>query len=182
MRFLLSAAILVLLVGCVNLATMLLARSKRRERDMATRIALGAPRVRLVRPLIIESLMLSLAGALLALGVTWWTFHALLRHVPALAYGGAPVGVSSRVMWFALALGGTAGLGFGVVPAWRVTSKRQGTACPRAAPSVGRRTERVERRARLPGGCARVVSRPRSCWSHLFEYRRPALHGCRHGE
>jgi predicted permease len=119
MRFLLAAAGLVLLIGCANLANMLLARGQRRERETGVRAALGASRLRLVRPVIFESILVGLAGAALALATTALASDVLLRQVPRAAYGSAPVGVGMRVVWFALALGLAGGFAFSVVPAWR---------------------------------------------------------------
>jgi putative ABC transport system permease protein len=98
---------------------MLLARSKRDEHEIGVRLALGASRGRIVRPIIIEAILISMAGALLAVLVTKLTFSALLRQVPRIVYGNAPVGVGPRVMLFALCLALLAGLAFSVLPAWR---------------------------------------------------------------
>jgi putative ABC transport system permease protein len=121
MRFLFAAAGLVLLLGCANLSNMLLARSRGRERDIAVRAALGASSARLAGPLVFEAIIIGFAGAVLALLVTWATFDALVRQVPRLAYGDAPIGVDLRVAALALALGILGGLAFAVVPAWRLT-------------------------------------------------------------
>jgi len=121
MRFLFAAAGLVLLLGCANLSNMLLARSRSRERDIAVRAALGASRARLAGPLVFEAIIIGLAGAVLALLATWATFDALVRQVPRLAYGDAPIGVDLRVAALALALGLLGGLAFAIVPAWRLT-------------------------------------------------------------
>jgi putative ABC transport system permease protein len=117
--YLLAAAAFVLLIGCANLAIMLLARGKRDEHEIGVRLALGASRGRIVRPMIIEAALISMAGALLAVLMTVLTFNALLRLVPRLVYGNAPVGVGPRVMLFALCLALLAGLAFSVLPAWR---------------------------------------------------------------
>jgi putative ABC transport system permease protein len=69
--------------------------------------------------MIIEAILISVAGALLAVLVTDLTFTALLRQVPRIVYGNAPVGVGPRVMLFALGLALLAGLVFSVLPAWR---------------------------------------------------------------
>jgi predicted permease len=121
MRFLFAAAVLVLLLGCANLANMLLARGRRFERDTAVRSALGAGRMRVVRPLLIEAALIGIAGSALALIVTSLGFDALLRQVPTAAYGGAPVGLDLRVALMGLALGFGGGLLFAVVPALRST-------------------------------------------------------------
>jgi putative ABC transport system permease protein len=119
MAFLLAAAALVLLIGCANLAIMLLARGKRDEHEIGVRLALGASRGRIVRPMIIEAALTSVAGALLAVLATDLTFNALLRLVPRIVYGNAPIGVGPRVMLFAFCLALLAGLAFSVLPAWR---------------------------------------------------------------
>lgn len=119
MRFLFAAAVLVLLVGCANLANMLLARGRRFERDTAVRTAIGASRLRLVRPLLIEAVLIGGAGSAVALLVTTMGFDALLRQVPTAAYGGANVGIDFRVVLMGLALGIGGGLLFAVVPALR---------------------------------------------------------------
>ncbi len=143
MTFLLAAAILVLLIGCANLAIMLLARSKKNEHEIGVRTALGASRTRLVRPVIFEAVLLSLAGALLAVLVTVLTFKVLIRQVPPIAYGNSPVGVDLRVVMFTLGLGLFAGLMFSVVPAWRSTQ------LDAQALIQGRHQQRVGRRGRL---------------------------------
>jgi putative ABC transport system permease protein len=119
MRFLFAAALLVLLLGCANLANMLLARGRRFERDTAVRSAMGASRSRVVRPLLIEAALIGVAGSTLALAVTSLGFDALLRQVPAAAYRSANVGVDLRVVLMGLALGLGGGLLFAVVPALR---------------------------------------------------------------
>jgi putative ABC transport system permease protein len=119
MRFLFAAAVLVLLVGCANLANMLLARGRRFERDTAVRTAMGASRLRVVRPLLMEAVLIGVAGSAVALLVTALGFDALLRQVPTAAYGGAPVGLDSRIVLMGLALGIGGGLLFSVVPALR---------------------------------------------------------------
>lgn len=119
MRWLLTASALVWLIGCANLANMLLARSQRRERETALRAALGASRLRLLRPILFESVIIGLAGAALAVVVTAAVFDALLRQVPRVAYGNAPVGVDARVIAITIAMGLVGGLFFSVVPAWR---------------------------------------------------------------
>jgi predicted permease len=119
MRFMLAAAVLVLLLGCANLANMLLARGRRLERETAMRAALGASAVRIVRPVILEALLVGAAASALAVGVTAVGFDALRRQVPASVYGSTPVGVDTRVMLVGLALGVAAALLFAAVPVWR---------------------------------------------------------------
>ena len=119
MLLLVAASALVLLIGCANLANMLLARTTRQERESGVRAALGAGGLRLVRPVVFECLLLGASGAVLALLACWATFDLLLPHIPRLAYGNAPVGVDGRVAILALAMGLLAGLCFAIVPAWK---------------------------------------------------------------
>jgi predicted permease len=119
MLLLVAAAALVLLIGSANLANMLLTRTTRQERESGVRAALGAGRLRLVRPVLFESLIVGLFGAFLALFAGWATFDLLLPHVPRLAYGSAPVGVDGRIAVLALGLGLLAGFCFAIMPAWK---------------------------------------------------------------
>jgi putative ABC transport system permease protein len=119
MRFLFAAALLVLLLGCANLANMLLARGRRFERDTAVRTAMGASRLRVIRPLLLEAVLIGIAGSALALLITAAGFEAMLRQVPAAAYGNAQVGLDLRVVLMGLALGIGGGVLFAVVPALR---------------------------------------------------------------
>ncbi len=118
MMLLMAAAAFVLLIGCANLANMLLARSRSRERELGVCAALGATRFRLVRPIFFETLIVGLAAAVAALLVTATSFDMLRRQVPPTAYGSAAVGFDARVAAFTLALGVLAGFAFAVVPAW----------------------------------------------------------------
>jgi putative ABC transport system permease protein len=121
MLLLVAAAGLVLLIGCANLATLLLVRSRRGAREIGIRLALGAGAGRIVRPLFVEAVVIGLAAAAVALVVTHLTFDALVRHVPPEAYGAALVGPDLRVGILAFALGLGGGVLFAVVPAWRLT-------------------------------------------------------------
>jgi putative ABC transport system permease protein len=118
MRLLVAAAAFVLLIGCANLANMLLARTRGREREIGLHVALGATRLRLVRPIIFETLIVGTAAALLAMTVTALTFDLLLRQVPPVAYGNVTISFDVRVAVFAMTLGILAGLFFAVLPAW----------------------------------------------------------------
>jgi predicted permease len=120
LRFLLAAALLVLLLGCSNLANMLLARTRQRARELGVRAALGASTARLVRPIVIEGVMIGVLSAALALVLATATFETLLRQVPAAAYRTADVGVDLRVAVFALALGIGGGIAFAIIPVWHL--------------------------------------------------------------
>jgi putative ABC transport system permease protein len=119
MLLLLAAAGLVLVIGSTNLANMLVARTRQRQRDVAVRMALGATGIQVARPILFEGLLVGLGGATLALLVTTLAFGALERQVPEAAYGVAQIGVDARVAVFALALGVLAALCFAALPSWR---------------------------------------------------------------
>jgi predicted permease len=116
---LLGAVGFVLLIACVNVASLLLARSTIREREVALRLSLGATRGRLVRQLMTESLLLSLLGG--AAGILLAIFGS--RGLVVLAAGQFPrtseIGLDGTVILFALAASLVTGLLFGLVPALR---------------------------------------------------------------
>jgi predicted permease len=113
---------LVLLIACANVANLLLARASSRRREIALRIALGAGRLRLVRQLLVESLLLALAGGGLGTIFAIWTGDALLRSLP---YENAPRVFAAepdlRVALFTLAVSVATGLVFGAVPSLQST-------------------------------------------------------------
>jgi len=111
----------VLLITCVNLANLALARGSGRRREMAIRAALGATRLRLVRQLATESLLLALLGAGLGLLLAFFGIDLLLAFSPATLPRAAEVDVDFRVLGFTIALSLLAGALFGLFPAWQAT-------------------------------------------------------------
>ncbi len=112
---------LVLLISCVNVANLLLARTSVRSREIAVRQAMGAQRTRLVRQLLTESLLLFLLGGIAGLGLLFSTQHFLLRLVPESLPHLNDIGISWGVLAFALAVSVATGVVFGLAPAWLVS-------------------------------------------------------------
>ena len=112
-----GAVILVLLVACANVANLLLARGAARTRELGIRAALGANRARIVRSLLVESLLLAVAGAALGFGISVWATQLFRSLAPA----GIPridqVGADSTVLMFTTLLAVATSLIFGFVPA-----------------------------------------------------------------
>jgi len=116
---LLGAVGVVLLIGCSNLASMLLTRSSIRRREIAVRLALGARRARLMRQLLVESLLLALIGGGLGLAIASWAVHAVVGWAPADMPRIAEIGIDARVLGFTIVVSFVSVLFFGLVPAWQ---------------------------------------------------------------
>jgi predicted permease len=114
---LLAAVGSVLLIGCVNIANLLLARGSKRRREMAVRQALGAARTQLVRQLLTESLLLSMLGGITGLTILFCTKGLLLRIVPDSLPRLNEVSINWVVLLFALGASLAAGILFGLAPA-----------------------------------------------------------------
>jgi putative ABC transport system permease protein len=116
-----GAVSFVLLIACANVANLLLVRATGRRREMAIRAAIGAGRGRIVRQLLTESVILSLAGGVLGLVLGVAGIRALLAintaNLPRVGEGGALVAMDWRVVTFALAVSIATGVLFGMIPA-----------------------------------------------------------------
>jgi predicted permease len=115
-----GAALCVLLIACTNLANLLLARALSRHKELAVRTALGAGRERLVRQLVTESMVLSLLGGVLGVFLAYLALPILTRLVPSLPVPGVP-SIDLRVLCFGGIVTALTGIGFGTLPALRVS-------------------------------------------------------------
>jgi macrolide transport system ATP-binding/permease protein len=121
LRIIMGVVALVLLIACVNVANLMLARTAARRREIATRLSLGAGAARLFRQFLTESLLLAFAGGLLGVWLAIWGDRVLLGMLPP---GRVPlvldVHIDSTVLLFTLGVSLGAALLFGLVPAWRI--------------------------------------------------------------
>jgi putative ABC transport system permease protein len=118
---------LVLLISCVNVANLLLARASARGREMAVRQALGAARMRLIRQLLTESLLLFVLGGITGFAVLFCARKFLLQFVPESLPRLNDISISWGVLAFAMVVSVAAGTVFGLAPAW-LTSRLNLTA------------------------------------------------------
>ena len=139
--YILSAAVLaVLLIACINVAGLMLARGDSRSRELAVRASLGASRGRILRQLLTESALLASIGGVLGVIGAWWATRALLILGPALPRA-SEIGISVPVLLFALGTAMLSAILFGMAPALRSAAVEPAAALAGARGSVrGTRT------------------------------------------
>jgi putative ABC transport system permease protein len=141
LKLLLIAALCVLLVACANLANLMLARGLKNRTQMSIRVALGASRGRLVRKVLVESLLLALLGGVLGIGVAYAGTKLMLRL--AFQVGGpnnwVPIEAapSGPILLFTLAVSVLTGVVFGIAPAWMTSHTDPADALRGAGRSIG---------------------------------------------
>jgi putative ABC transport system permease protein len=121
LQLVMCAVALVLLIGCVNIANLLLARASSRKREIAIRSALGAGAWRLLRQLLAESLLLAGTAGALGVAVAWGALRIILARAPVDLPRLDDVHLDGKALLFAVAISIVAGLLFGVLPSWRLS-------------------------------------------------------------
>ena len=141
LSILLAAVAVVLLIGCANVAGLLLARANSRRPELAVRTALGASRWQVLCQLLREALVLSLMGGAAGVALAWALLRVGLRLVPSDLPRLREVGLDVRVLAFAIVLSAATALIFGLVPAWHMSRVDPAHALREGAPGVtgGRR-------------------------------------------
>jgi predicted permease len=123
---LLGAVVFVLLISCVNVANLLLARSTTRQHEFAVRIALGAGQPRIIRQLLTESILLALIGGVLGLLLAKFGTAAAIASVPRAMPRAEEIGLDLHVLLFTFLVSVVAGIVFGLAPAWKTARTNVG--------------------------------------------------------
>jgi putative ABC transport system permease protein len=133
----------VLLIACANVASLLLAKSASRRREMAIRTALGAARRRLVRQLLVECVLLALVGGAGGVALAFWGVEGLRWVAPAGTLGMEQAAVDARVLPFAVVLSVATGLFFGLAPAREASRLDLGSTLGERSAAAPRRRARA---------------------------------------
>jgi predicted permease len=140
---LLGASALLLLIACINVANLLLARAVARRREVAVRSAIGASRSRLMRLFLTESFVLASLGAVLGLGIAIGSVKGLLAWTPIRIPRAESVGVDLSVLSFATAIAVVTAVAFGLIPAWLMSRAELQDALKDGTKGTGRRGSRL---------------------------------------
>jgi len=121
LSLLLAAVGTVLIIGCANVAGLLLARANGRQSEIAIRAALGASRIRVLRQLLVEALLLAFSGGALGIPMSLGLLQIGLRFIPSDVPRLFAVSIDARVLTFAIVLSIATALVFGLIPAWKMS-------------------------------------------------------------
>ena len=136
-RVLVGAVVGILLIACINVAGLLLARGSARQSELAIRASIGAGRSRLARQLLTESLVLSIAGTVVGVGLAWLVLDVLVAIVPLTLPANAPAAVNLQVLVFAAGLSFVTAMTFGLLPAVRLSHIQLGSRIAKAGRRMG---------------------------------------------
>ncbi|MBV9743064.1 MAG: ABC transporter permease, partial [Acidobacteriia bacterium] len=140
---------LVMLIACANVTNLLLVRAEVRQHELALRAALGAGAARIVGAMLVESLMLGLAGGVLGLGLAYWGLRVLVAIGPGNLPRLAEISIDPRVLAFAVAISVLAGLVLGLIPALKCAGPRIALALRAAGRTASLSRERHRARSLL---------------------------------